>query len=147
MNNPFSCLIGLLAIFLTMSLSIVGAQENGSTLLNNTTQKNATLNNSSNLSTINNTLLNVTNPEKLDPVNSINFIISSDPKVRPITSPKINLSSKDFGIQPPRRTPFVINGYARPTLNAFQENQYLLNAAYQSRKVEGTPHGYVTYYN
>ena len=147
MNNPLSCPVSLLAIFLAISLSIVDAQENGSTLLNNITQKNATQNNSSNLSIINNTVLNETNPEKLDPVNNINFIISSDPKVRPMNSAKINLSSNDHEIQQPRKTPFVINGYAMPTINAFQENQYLLNAAYQSRKVEGTPHGYVTYYN
>jgi hypothetical protein len=147
MNNQLSCPIGLLAIFLAISLSVVDAQENGSTLLNNITLKSATLNNSSNLSIINNTVLNETNPEKLDPVNKINFIISSDPKVRPMNSAKINLSSNDHEIQPPRKAPFVINGYAMPTIDAFQENQYLLNAAYQSRKVEGTPHGYVTYYN
>src|SRR5512136_2828816 len=102
MNNKPSCPISLLAIFLAISVSIVGAQENGNTLLNNITQKNATLNNSSNLSIINNTVLNETNPgkQKLDPVNSINFIISSDPKVRPINSAKINISSKDFEIRP-----------------------------------------------
>jgi hypothetical protein len=46
-----------------------------------------------------------------------------------------------------RDNAFLINGYIRPTRDSNYKNQSSTNAAVLSRAVEGTPHGYVTYYN
>jgi hypothetical protein len=56
------------------------------------------------------------------------------------------ISSLSFAIQPLKRTMFIID-FVRPGSSISYENRSLLNGAYLSRKVEGTPHGYVTYYN
>jgi hypothetical protein len=42
---------------------------------------------------------------------------------------------------------FLINGYTRPTKDSNYKNLSSANAAVLSRAVEGTPHGYVIYYN
>lgn len=46
-----------------------------------------------------------------------------------------------------RDNAFLINGYTRPTKDSNYKNLSSVNAAVLSRAVEGTPHGYVTYYN
>ena len=155
MNKSLSCLMGLLIIVLIISLPIVCAQENrsiaqenSSILSKNLTQKNVVLNNSLNLSITNKTVLNfTTNPAKLSSLNSAAFVISSDTKGSSLKNANVNATSSNSKIQPLSKSAFVINGYAMPALNEFQNNQSLLNAAYLSRRVEGTPHGYVTYYN
>ena len=148
MNKSLLCPIGLMAVFLAISLPIAGAQENGSILSKNIAQKNVVQNNSLNRSITNEPALNfTTDPTKLAPTNNATFVISSNTKGRWVKNANTNVSSIDSKIHPLRKIAFVIKGYAMPTLNEFRKNQSLLNAAYLSRRVEGTPHGYVTYYN
>jgi len=145
MNKPFVYKIIQLVIIMTLSSAVISAQENNSTILNNTTKENASLNNANkNISVMNNTIFNATD---LDSCGNDAFIISSDVKLMPMDRVGINISSKTFGVQPPKKAIFLIEGFAKPTKDEIFKDQNLLNAAYLSRKVEGTPHGYVTYYN
>ncbi len=148
MDNPFSYSKALLVAIMIVSLMGVAAQENGVTISNNITQKNKLMNNLSlNLSIINETILDADNSEKVDPNDNVSFIISSDLKTKSNDGFRINTSIGNSEIQPRKRSAFVINMFSIPTRNANYTDEYLLSAAYLSRKVEGTPHGHVTYYN
>jgi hypothetical protein len=132
---------------MTASFVLVAAQEDNRTILNNYSFNNTSLRNVSlNLLTSNNTGFSANNSEKVDPLNKATFINSSNVKAMPVNSIKINASAESSEIQPPKKTIFMI-GFDRPKENAFYENLSSRNAAYLSRKVEGTPHGYVTYHN
>ena len=130
MSNLFEYSISLLVVLMAVSFMIASAQED-----NNTTHNN-TLKNSSNLSAMNKTVLNITNIEKIDPVKKI-IVINSTNVADPANSNSDNAS---------KVTPFTICGFTRPTRDVIYENQSSLNAAILSRIVEGTPHGYGTFY-
>jgi hypothetical protein len=146
MDKPFIYKIIQLVIMIGLSLTIISAQENSSsTFLNSTAKENASLNyTNQNISMMNNSVSNTT---ELDFRGNDAFIISSDMKPMPTDRVDINTSSNPFEIQPPKKAIFLIEGFAKPTRDEIYNDQYLLNAAYLSRNVEGTPHGYVTYYN
>ena len=115
---------------MAVSFMIASAQENNNAAYNNT------LKNSSNLSAMNRTVPNITNIEKIDHVKKI-IVINSTNVADPANSNSDNAS---------KVTPFTICGFTRPTRDVIYENQSSLNAAILSRIVEGTPHGYATYY-
>ena len=131
MSNLFEYSISLLVVLMAVSFMIASAQED-----NNTAYSNTLKNISSNLSAINKTVLNITNIEKIDPVKKI-IVINSTNVADPANSNSDNAS---------KVTPFTICGFTRPTRDVIYENQSSLNAAILSRIVEGTPHGYATYY-
>lgn len=148
MVNPSSNSRALLVAIMIISLMGVAAQENGVMILNNITQKDKLMNNLSlNLSIINETILDGASSETVDPNDNVSFIISSDLKTKSNAGFRINTSIRNSELQPPMRSVFVINMFSIPTKNANYTDDYLLSAAYLSRKVEGTPHGHVTYYN
>lgn len=127
MNKQFIYLISLLGILTAVSITITVAQEDDTAILNNVSQKNATLNHTS--------------------VNLSVFRISDNVTAKSMNGFRLDASAENSEIQYPKRATFVINGYVRPTIDAIYEDGSLLNAAYLSRGVEGTPHGYVTYFN
>jgi len=135
MSNLFEYSISLLVVLMAVSFMIASAQED-----NNTAYSNTLKNISSNLSAMNKTVLNITNIEKIDPVKKI-IVINSTNVADPANS--IGFDNSDNAS---KVTPFIICGYTRPTRDAIYENQSSLNAAILSRIVEGTPHGYATYY-
>jgi len=135
MSNLFEYSISLLVVLMAVSFMIASAQED-----NNTAYSNTLKNISSNLSAMNRTVLNITNIEKIDPVKKI-IVINSTNVADPANS--IGFDNSDNAS---KVTPFIICGFTRPTRDAIYENQSSLNAAILSRIVEGTPHGYATYY-
>lgn len=168
------CFTSLLIIMAATSL-MAAALENGSASSNNaanitnsaniTNAVNATLkeailsNGGSNLSALNDTTLNATalNDSDLKEIGSKNttFVIGGDAKVRQTNGAGadvsadacINASDGTKENQQSNRTAFKIKGYTRPTRDAKSGAQCSLTAACLSRGVEGTPHGYVTYYD
>jgi hypothetical protein len=153
MNNPFLYSTGLLVVMTAAFLMAATAQENSSTVLNNASQEDSDLNNESpNLSISNNTnmndaILNATNFTGENSTNNVAFMIGNDAGVRQTNSSRIHILGKDPENQAPVMSAFMIKGYVHPIRNAAYDGQYSLNAAGLSRGVEGTPHGYVTYYN
>jgi hypothetical protein len=135
MSNLFEYSISLLVVLMAVSFMIASAQED-----NNTAYSNTLKNISSNLSAMNKTVLNITNIEKIDPVKKIIVINSTN------VADQANRIGFDNSDNASKVTPFIICGYTRPTRDAIYENQSSLNAAILSRIVEGTPHGYATYY-
>ena len=135
MSNLFEYSISLLVVLMAVSFMIASAQEDNNTAYNDTLK-----NIGSNLSAMNKTVLNITNIEKIDPVKKI-IVINSTNVADPANS--IGFDNSDNAS---KVTPFIICGYTRPTRDAIYENQSSLNAAILSRIVEGTPHGYATYY-
>ena len=135
MSNLFEYSISLLVVLMAVSFMIASAQED-----NNTAYGNTLKNISSNLSAMNKTVLNITNIEKIDPVKKI-IVINSTNVADPANS--IGFDNSDNAS---KVTPFIICGFTRPTRDAIYKNQSSLNAAILSRIVEGTPHGYATYY-
>lgn len=127
MNEQFIHLISLLGILMAVSITITAAQENGTAILDNSSQKNTALNHTS--------------------ANLSAFRISDNVTAKPMNCFGLDLSAENSEIQSPKKATFVIKGYVRPTIDAIYEDSSLLNAAYLSRGVEGTPHGYVTYFN
>jgi hypothetical protein len=145
MSNSFIYSISLLVILMTAYFVLVAAQEDNKTIFDNYNLSNTSLRNASlNLLTSNSTGFDANDSEKVDPIDNATFIIRSNVKVMPVNS--INASAESSEIQPPKKTIFMID-FDRPKKSAFYENLSSRNAAYLSRKVEGTPHGYVTYYN
>lgn len=142
MNKLFGYSIGLLVALMAVSFIAISFMMASAHEVNETTIYNNTLNNISlNLSTINNTVPGKSNVEMIDPVMKV-IAISSDKMADPANSIRFGICNNV-----PRVTAFIISGYTRPTKGAIYENQSLLNAACLSRIVEGTPHGYATYYN
>ena len=135
MSNLFEHSISLLVVLMAVSFMIASAQED-----NNTAYSNTLKNISSNLSAMNKTVLNITNIEKIDPVKKIIVINSTN------VADQANRIGFDNSDNTSKVTPFIICGFTRPTRDAIYENQSSLNAAILSRIVEGTPHGYATYY-
>jgi hypothetical protein len=135
MSNLFEYSISLLVVLMAVSFMIASAQEGNNTAYNNTLK-----NISSNLSAMNDTAPSKANIEKIDPMTKV-IIISSDNVADPANS--IGFDNSDNAS---KVTPFIICGFTRPTRDAIYENQSSLNAAILSRIVEGTPHGYATYY-
>lgn len=146
MNNQHLSLISLLGIIATVSIIAAVAQENN-TALNNISQKNGTLCNTSINLTGMNKSISETNSSELNSSAIAAFKITSNPGDRPKKGIGYDVSAEGPGIQSPEKAAFLICGYTRPTKNATYEDLSLLNAAYLSRGVEGTPHGYVTYHN
>ena len=135
MSNLFEYSISLLVVLMAVSFMIASAQED-----NNTAYSNTLKNISSNLSAMNRTVLNITNIEKIEHVKKI-IVINSTNVADPANS--IGFDNSDNAS---KVTPFTICGFTRPTRDVIYENQSSLNAAILSRIVEGTPHGYATYY-
>ena len=135
MSNLFEYSISLLVVLMAVSFMIASAQEDNNTAYNDTLK-----NIGSNLSAMNKTVLNITNIEKIEHVKKI-IVINSTNVADPANS--IGFDNSDNAS---KVTPFIICGYTRPTRDAIYENQSSLNAAILSRIVEGTPHGYATYY-
>ena len=135
MSNLFEHSISLLVVLMAVSFMIASAQEDNNAAYNNTLKST-----SSNLSATNKTVLNITNIEKIDPVKKIIVINSTNVADQ---ASRIGFDNSDNAS---KVTPFIICGYTRPTRDAIYENQSSLNAAILSRIVEGTPHGYATYY-
>jgi len=135
MSNLFEYSISLLVVLMTVSFMIGSAQEDNNAAYNNTLK-----NISTNLSAMNKTVLNRTNIEKIDPVKKIIVINSTN------VADSANGIGFDNSENASKVTPFIICGYTRPTRDAIYKNQSSLNAAILSRIVEGTPHGYATYY-
>jgi len=148
MNNQLISLISLLGIIAAISITTTIAQENDAAKLNNISQKNGTFSDINiNLSEMNNNSINETSFNSSLPQNENAFVITGNVTARPLNYVGLDISAKNSAIQPPKKAIFMINGYIRPETGAIYENLSLLNAAYLSRGVEGTPHGYVTYYN
>lgn len=146
MNNQHLSFISLLGIMAIISIVVVMAQENNAAL-NNISQKNGTFDNiSMNLTNINKSI-DETNSSELNSSGLAAFKITSNLTDRPKNGIGYDVSGKGPGVQSPEKAEFLISGYTRPTKNATYEDLSLLNAAYLSRGVEGTPHGYVTYHN
>ncbi|MFB3763617.1 MAG: hypothetical protein ACE14P_00045 [Methanotrichaceae archaeon] len=149
MNNRFISIIILLGITIVAS----AAQENYTAKLNNISEKNGTsdngtFNNSSiNPSNIDNKSINETNFDQADASNGDVFIITGNATARPMNGIGFKISAESSVVPPIKRAIFLIKGYTRPTAGTIYENTSLLNAAYLSRGVEGTPHGYTTFYN
>jgi hypothetical protein len=131
MSNLFEYSMSLLVVLMAVSFMIASAQEDNNTAYNNTL-KNISLN----LSAMNDTAPSKANIEKIDPVKKI-IVINSTNVADPANSSSCNAL---------KVTPFIICGFTGPTKDAIYENQSSLNAAILSRIVEGTPHGYATYY-
>jgi hypothetical protein len=131
MSNLFGYSISLLVVLMAVSFIITSAQEDNNAAYNSTLK-----NISSNLSAMNKTVLSITNIEKIEPVK----------KVIVINSTNVADSAKSNSDNVSKVTPFTISGYTRPTRDVIYENQSSLNAAILSHIVEGTPHGYATYY-
>jgi hypothetical protein len=131
MSNLFEYSVSLLVVLMAVSFIITSAQEDNNAAYNNTLK-----NISSNLSATNKTVLSVTNIAKIEPVK----------KVKVINSTNVADSEKSNSDNVSKVSPFNICGYTRPTRDVIYENQSSLNAAILSRIVEGTPHGYATYY-
>jgi hypothetical protein len=92
---------------------------NATDTLNSTKLKNATI------------LENLTRPEN---VSSKNKVI-------------INASSAPFNVEPSGKAVFVIDDGLTPIKSAGKIGQSSINGASLMRAVDGTPHGYTTYYN
>jgi hypothetical protein len=148
MNKQLISLISLLGIIAAVSIAATVAQENNTTKLDNISQKDGTSGNLSlNLSDMNNSSINETSFNTSLPASNEVFVITSNMTAKPMNNSISEISAKSSAIQPPNKATFVINGYTRPETGVIYENLSQLNAAYLSRGVEGTPHGYVTYYN
>jgi hypothetical protein len=136
------------------------AQESNKTISNNNSLNNAYLNNLSN-SALNNTTLKaggldlaIENHALLSQANNVTsnirkdiFVISTATAIDPLNRTEFNASENDSETKAHNVAAFIIDGFARPNRNATYKAQSSLNAAYLSRIVEGTPHGYATYYN
>jgi hypothetical protein len=160
MNSPQIYLVSLLIIVATISFMAAAAQEGNKIISNNNCLNNAYLNNLSN-STLNNTPLKaggldlaIENRTLLSQANNVTinikkdiFIVGNATAIDPLNRIEFNASENDSETKPPNVAAFIIDGFARPTRNATYKVQSSLNAAYLSRIVEGTPHGYATYYN
>ena len=131
MSNLFEYSVSLLVVLMAVSFIIASAQEDNNAAYNNTLKSI-----SSNLSAMNKTVLSITNIEKIEPAK----------KVKVINSTNVVDLAKNNSDNASKVTPFIICGYTRPTRDVIYENQSSLNAAILSRIVEGTPHGYATYY-
>ena len=131
MSNLFEYSVSLLVVLMAVSFIIASAQEDNNAAYNNTLKSI-----SSNLSAMNKTVLSITNIEKIEPAK----------KVKVINSTNVVDLAKSNSDNASKVTPFIICGYTRPTRDVIYENQSSLNAAILSRIVEGTPHGYATYY-
>jgi hypothetical protein len=126
----------VLIFILTAALIIVAAQEDYKTSSNNNSQ-----NVGINFSAKNNTVFNITDTEKSNPLKTI-CVLNRDTEID--LANNIGFNTYDVAR---RVNAFLIDGYVRPTKDAIYKNESSLNAACLSRAVEGTPHGYVTYYN
>jgi hypothetical protein len=136
MSIPFRYSIGILVALTAIFFMAVTAQVDNKTELNN-----ALKNISPNSSAKNETVPIAANTEQIAHEKHV-FIINED-----------TMKGQVNGIYPntydssPKANVFIIEGFTRPTRDTAYKNQSLINAAYLSRKVEGTPHGYATYYN
>jgi hypothetical protein len=156
MNNSFIYLTVLAAMMLIASYMTALAQDDSRIILNNTTSANISSNNlsSDNISfdisamdlSTNANLDSDVQPVNVRSNNNSIFIITGYPIVMPSDRAENEILSLSSAIQPLKRTIFIID-FVRPGSSISYENRSLLNGAYLSRKVEGTPHGYVTYYN
>lgn len=159
MRSLFFCFTGLLIITAATSPTTATITlENssiGSNNAANATLKEAILSNaSSNLLAVNDSAINGSNSTRIVPKNAT-FMIGGDAKVKPTDDVGIDLSADaciNASAGPSEalqsnKTAFKIKGYTRPTRDAKKGAQCSLTAACLSRGVEGTPHGYVTYYN
>jgi hypothetical protein len=135
MKTPLGYLIILVFIWM-VALMIATSQENNRTLSDNNL-RNISLNSS----VENNTDSGLANAEKKDHMKNV-FLLNRDIEIG--LANNIGFRTSDVA---PNATAFLIDGYTRPTKDTIYKNLSLLNAAYLSRAVEGTPHGYVTYYN
>jgi len=156
MNNSFIYLTVLAAMMLIASYMTALAQDDSRIILNNTTSSNISSNNlSSDNISFNISAMNLSTNTSFDsgvqPMNARSndnsiFIITGYPIVMPSDRAENEILSQSSAIQPLKRTIFI-NDFVRPWSSISYENRSLLNGVYLSRKVEGTPHGYVTYYN
>jgi hypothetical protein len=156
MNNSFIYLAVLAAMMLIASYMTALAQDDSRIILNNTTSSNISSNNlsSDNISFNISAMDLSTNANFNSGVQPMNvrsndysiFIINGYPIVMPSDRAENEILSLSSAIQPLKRTIFIID-FVRPGCSISYENRSLLNGAYLSRKVEWTPHGYVTYYN
>jgi hypothetical protein len=131
MSNRFEYSVSLPVVLMAVSFIIANAQEDNNAAYNNTLK-----NISTNLSATNKTVLSITNIEKIEPAKKVKVINSTN-------EADLAKSNSDNAS---KVTPFIICGYTKPTRDVIYENQSSLNAAILSRIVEGTPHGYATYY-
>jgi hypothetical protein len=153
------CFMSLLIVIATACVLAAAAPDNSSSSSNNATNATATLgeptlsNSSSNLSAMNDSALNASGSKNIGPQTP--FMIGGSAKVRQTgdagidvcAASCINASDNTSEIQQSNKSAFMIKGYTRPTRDAKNGSQCSLTAACLSRGVEGTPHGYVTYYN
>jgi hypothetical protein len=155
MNHSFIYLIVLAIVIQIASFMSALSQDDNETMLNNenldskflinSSLKNILLN-SSDLSPLTNTTSDLNGqPLKVGSDDNATFIISGDLIVMPLNGTEIDVSHRFSGIQLPKRAVFIID-FVRPSSTESYENRSLKNGAYLSRKVEGTPHGYVTYF-
>jgi len=140
----------LLSIILALSFVVASAEQvehkvNSTSSLDqvnstgNITQESRVLQNATNTTdTLNSTKLkNATMLENL----TIPENVSSKNKV------VINVSAIPFDIGPSSKTVFVIDDGVTPIKSAGNIGQSSINGASLMRAVDGTPHGYTTYYN
>lgn len=160
MRIPSFCFMGLLIAIMTACF-LAAASENSSDGLDDATNatpnepalSNSSLSSISKISAMNESLLNASIPKKV--CSQPPFMICGEANVRPAkgtgarvcATSGINASASASGAPQSNRTAFMIKGYTRPTRDSKNGSQSSLTAASLSRGVEGTPHGYVTYYN
>jgi hypothetical protein len=151
--NPVLYSLGLLFITAVALMIAAPAQEDGSAILNNATQKfperdNKTLNISvMNNTTMDDAIMNASNSTIGNSTNNVTFMIGGNVRFRQTNNSRIHTTARNSDSQSLNRTPFMISGYVHPMRDAIYAGRHLLNAAGLSRAVEETPHGYVTYHN
>lgn len=161
MRIPSFCFMSLLIAIATACLLAAAAPENSSASYDNTTNatlrvptlSNSSSNSSPNLSAMNGSLLNASGTKNIVPETP--FMVGGDAKVRTADRAGIdgypiscsNVSVRTSETPQSNKTAFMIKGYTRPTRDSKNGSQCSLTAASLSRGVEGTTHGYVTYYN
>lgn len=77
-------------------------------------------------------------------------ILDANVQPRKVDSAKnesVNASVNSSGIQSSNKTIFIIDDGSKPIRHVFNLGQSSINGASLMRIVDGTPHGYTTYYN
>lgn len=139
----------LLSIILSLSIGIASEQiedkANATSSLDqiaptgNITQESGVLLNATNTADT----LNSTKPENVTMLENLTIPenVSSKNKVT------INVSAIPFDVKPSGKAVFVIDDGVTPIKSAVNTGQSSINGASLMRAVDGTPHGYTTYYN
>jgi hypothetical protein len=89
-------------------------------------------------------ITNTTRPQNVTEVLNANMPFD---KVGSASNVSVNASVNSSDIQSSNKTIFVIDDGSKPMKHASNIGQSSINGASLMRTVDGTPHGYTTYYN